>query len=115
MQKLGTSFGSAKIGRCKRRSLLAYQSKQQNLTMSLSTSCQMFSLRKHYRQRNSGTHGVENFLKIATKRDITSNHHNTLDRAKCLPKTSSLAWINIACRDAARKLSKESVYIKNNV
>ena len=47
---------------------------------------------------------VEKFLKIATKRDITSNHHNTLNYAKWPPKNSSLAWMNGACHDAARKI-----------
>ena len=52
----------------------------------------------------SGTHGKSRrILKIATKCDITSNHHNTLDCTKWPLKTSPLAWMNSACRDAARK------------
>ena len=42
--------------------------------------------------------------KIAAKRDVTSNHRNTLDHAKWPPKISSLARMNGACRDRARKL-----------
>ena len=61
------------------------------------------------------TKRVEKLLKIVTKRDIMSNLHNTLDRTKWLSKTSSLAQVNGACCNAAWKLWKVSVYVKNSV
>ena len=50
------------------------------------------------------TKRVEKLPKIAAKCDVTSNHRNTLDHAKWPPKTSSLAQMDGACRDTARKL-----------
>ena len=54
------------------------------------------------------THSVphEESRKIANTHDVMSNHHNihVLERAKWLSKTSSLARMNSACRDTARKL-----------
>ena len=50
--------------------------------------------------------------KIANTRDVTTNRCNTLDHTKWPSKTSSLARMNYACRDTARKLQKVSVYIK---
>ena len=50
------------------------------------------------------TKRVEKLLKIAAKRHVMSNHRNTLDRAKWPSKTSSLARMNGACHDRARKL-----------
>ena len=46
----------------------------------------------------------EESRKIAAKRDVMSNHHNTLGRANWPPKTSSLTRMNGACRNTARKL-----------
>ena len=46
----------------------------------------------------------EESRKIANTCDITSNHRNTLDHAKCPAKTSSFAQMNGACCDTARKL-----------
>ena len=46
----------------------------------------------------------EESRKIANTHDVTSNHCNTLDHAKWQSKTSSLAWMNGACRDTAIQL-----------
>ena len=54
----------------------------------------------------------EESRKIANKRDVMSNHCNTLDLTKRPLKTSSLAQMNGACHDTARKLQKVSVYVK---
>ena len=48
----------------------------------------------------------EESRKIANTHDILSNHRNTLDHAKWLLITSSLAWRNYACRDKARKYER---------
>ena len=49
------------------------------------------------------TKRVEKFKEFATIRDVKLNHRNTLAHAKWPSKTSSLAQMNCARRDADRE------------